>query len=156
MQIRNVLHGARRSLKIQDAKKIAICAPSHNVVGCRAISAQLRQVSTIGKKLVKQQYTSATCPHNMVNFSSLMADIASGVWGTPANFNCFRVLAALLHGIYSSGCQPNFAAFNRGRHLCSAGRPSRLALAHILVLLIILTRLHIEIQFQACALLLFN
>jgi len=31
----------------------------------------------------------------------------------------------------SSGPQPNFAALNRGRHLCSAGRPSRWALAHI-------------------------
>ena len=31
----------------------------------------------------------------------------------------------------SSGCQPNSAALNRGRHLYSAGRPSRLALAHI-------------------------
>jgi len=30
--------------------------------------------------------------------------------------------------------QPNFAALNRGRHLYSAGRPSRWALAHILVL----------------------
>ena len=33
----------------------------------------------------------------------------------------------------SSGRQPNFAALNRGRHLCSAGRPSGWALAHILV-----------------------
>jgi len=32
----------------------------------------------------------------------------------------------------SSGRQPNFAALNRGCHLCSAGRPSRWALAHIL------------------------
>jgi len=31
----------------------------------------------------------------------------------------------------SSGRQPNFAALNRERHLCSAGRPSRWALAHI-------------------------
>jgi len=31
----------------------------------------------------------------------------------------------------SSGRQPNFAALNRGRHLYSAGRPSRWALAHI-------------------------
>jgi len=29
--------------------------------------------------------------------------------------------------------QPNFAALNRGRHLYSAGRPSRWVLAHILV-----------------------
>ena len=33
----------------------------------------------------------------------------------------------------SSGRQPNFAALNRGRHLCLAGRPSGSALAHILV-----------------------
>jgi len=36
----------------------------------------------------------------------------------------------------SSGHQPNFAALNRGRHLYSAGRPSRWALAHILVTII--------------------
>jgi len=34
---------------------------------------------------------------------------------------------------HPSGRQPNFAALNRGRHLCSAGRPSGWALAHILV-----------------------
>jgi len=38
------------------------------------------------------------CLHNMVNFSPLPAEIGSGVWSTPANFNGFRVLAALLHG----------------------------------------------------------
>ena len=72
----------------------------------------------------------------MVNFGPLTAEIGSGVWCTPANFNWFRVLAALLHavhGIYSSGRQLNFSALNKGRHLCSAGRPSRWALAHILV-----------------------
>jgi len=34
----------------------------------------------------------------MVNLGLLAAEIGSGVWGTPANFNGFRVLAALLHG----------------------------------------------------------
>jgi len=34
----------------------------------------------------------------MVNFGPLAAEIVSLVWGTPANFNGFRVLAALLHG----------------------------------------------------------
>jgi len=34
----------------------------------------------------------------MVNFGSLAAEIGSGVWGTAANFNGFRVLATLLHG----------------------------------------------------------
>jgi len=34
----------------------------------------------------------------MVNFDRQAAEIVSLVWGTPANFNGFRVLAALLHG----------------------------------------------------------
>jgi len=34
----------------------------------------------------------------MVNFGLLAAGMDLVVWGTPANFNCFRVLAALLHG----------------------------------------------------------
>jgi len=34
----------------------------------------------------------------MVNFGILAAEIVSLVWGTPANFNGFCVLAALLHG----------------------------------------------------------
>jgi len=47
----------------------------------------------------------------MVNFGPLAAEIDPVVWDTPANFNGFRVLAALLHGIYTvsqkKGCQPN-------------------------------------------------
>jgi len=37
------------------------------------------------------------CAHNMVNFGPLAAEIGPVVCGTPANFNGFRVLAALLH-----------------------------------------------------------
>jgi len=54
------------------------------------------------------------------------------LWGTPANFNGFRVLAALLHGSQLVGVSQT-AVLNRGHHLCSAGLPSRWALAHILV-----------------------
>ena len=75
---------------------------------------------------------SSTCPHNMVNFGPLSAEIVSLVWGTPANFNWFRVLAALLHGTPVVG-DSQTAALNRGRHLYSLGRPSRWALAHSLV-----------------------
>jgi len=85
---------------MQDAKKspkIAIWAPSHTPQLCRAISSQLKHVSTIGKKSLSSNISS-TRPHNMVNFGPLAAEIASLVWGTPANFNWFRVLAALLHG----------------------------------------------------------
>ena len=66
----------------------------------RAISSQLyiRHVSTIGKKLVKQQYLL----HMSLQYGELrplVAEILSLVWGTPANFKGFRVSAPLLHGI---------------------------------------------------------
>jgi len=64
---------------------------------CRAISSQLRHVLTIGKNLLSSNI-SPTCPYNIVNFDLLEAEIVSLVWGTPANFNGFCVLAALLHG----------------------------------------------------------
>ena len=65
----------------------------------------------------------------MVNFGLLAAEILSLVWGNPANFNGFRVLSALLHTTLVVGVSQT-AAFNRGRHLYSAGRPSGWALAH--------------------------
>jgi len=40
--------------------------------------------------------SSSTCPHNVANFGPLTAEISSGVWGTSANFNGFRVLPSLL------------------------------------------------------------
>ena len=64
---------------------------------CRAISSHLRNVSTIGKNLLSINI-SFTRPHNMVYFGLLAAEIDPVVWGTPANFNGFRVLGALLHG----------------------------------------------------------
>jgi len=86
------------SLKTQDAKKsskTAIWAPSHSFLGyIFAIKACIGN----RKKLVEQQYL-LHMPHNMVNFGPLTAEIGSEVWGTPANFNGFRVLTALLHGI---------------------------------------------------------
>jgi len=72
----------------------------------------------------------------MVNFGPLAAEIVSLVWGTPTNFNGFRVSAALLHASARHlvvGVQPNFTALNTGRHLYSVWRPSRWALAHVLV-----------------------
>jgi len=61
------------------------------------ISSQLRHILTIVKKLVKQQYLLHKS-HDMVNSGPLAAEIGLVVWGTPPNFNGFRVLAALLHG----------------------------------------------------------
>jgi len=65
---------------------------------CRAIYSQLRHLSTTEKNLLSSNI-SPSCLHNVVNFGSLAAEICWRVWGTPANFNGFRVLAALLHGI---------------------------------------------------------
>jgi len=47
------------------------------------------------KKLLKSNISPA-CPHNMANFGPLTAEIGLAVWGTPANFNGFRVLPSLL------------------------------------------------------------
>jgi len=70
-------------------------APSHNFVGL-----YLRNWGLYWQpeKNLLNTDTSSTWPHNMVNFGLLMAEIRWRVWGTPADFNGFRVLAALLHG----------------------------------------------------------
>jgi len=47
----------------------------------------------------------------------------------------------------SSGRQPNFAALNRGRHLYSAGRPSRWALAHISSVFLFLSTIGVHSSF---------
>jgi len=52
---------------------------------------------TIGKKLVKAAISLPDVPTIMVNFGPLAAEINPVAWGTPANFNGFRILAALLH-----------------------------------------------------------
>jgi len=99
---------------------------------CQAISSQLMHVSTIGKNLLSSNISS-TCSHNMMNFVPVTAEISLGVWVTPANFNGFHVLSLLLYGTLVVGVSQT-AALNRGRHLYSAGRPSRWALGQILVL----------------------
>jgi len=84
---------------MQDAKmspKIAIWAPLHNFVRL-----YLRNKGTYrqSEKNWLSSDMSPTSPHNMVNFGLLTAEIHPLVWGTPANFDGFRALAALLHGI---------------------------------------------------------
>jgi len=48
------------------------------------------------KKNLLNSNISPICPYNMVNFGPLAAEIIALVWGTPANFNGFCVLASLL------------------------------------------------------------
>jgi len=82
---------------MQDAKnrqKVPICAPSYNFVGLYLRKGMYRQ----SEKNLLSSNISSRYPHNMVNFGLLAAEIGPVIWGAPANFNGFRVLAALLHG----------------------------------------------------------
>ena len=88
-----MLHAARCKCRTQKSRQNRHLGTIAQL--CRAISSQLRHISTIGKKLLSSNI-SATCPYNMVNFGPLTAEIVSLVWGTRANFNGFRVLASLL------------------------------------------------------------
>ena len=69
----------------------------------------------------------------MVNFGPLAAEIVLLVWGTPANFNGFGVLAALLHGILVVGVSQTLRRWTEGATYSRQGDASRWALAHILV-----------------------
>jgi len=87
-----VLHAARWKCR---TPKIAIWAPSRNFVGL-----YLRNSGTYrqSEKNTLSSNIFPTRPYNIVNFGLLAAEIVSLVWGTPDNFNGFRVLAALLQG----------------------------------------------------------
>jgi len=56
---------------------------------------------------------SSICSLSVVNFGPLTAEIDWGVWGTPADFNRFRVLASLLHRRRSVEVNQTFTMFGR-------------------------------------------
>jgi len=130
MQVWNVLHAARwkhRTQKVAKNRHLGTIAQL-----CRAMSSQLRHVSIIGKNL-KQQY--------LLHMSSQYGELRlTNGWDrfTSLGHSCKFQRASRLDSVTARhsriGHQPNFAALNRGRHLCSAWRPSRWALAHILVI----------------------
>jgi len=105
----------------KNRQKVATWAPSHTLLGY--IFATEARIDNRKKNLLSSNISS-TCPHNMLNFGSQATEIGPVVWGTPANFSGFRVLAALLHGTLVVGVSQT-VALNRGRHLYLAGRPSR-------------------------------
>ena len=82
------------------------------------------------KKLVKQQYLlHMSLQYGELQFTSGWDRFLS--LGNPCKFLRVSRLGSVTARHSSIGRQPNFAALNRGRHLYAAGRPSRLALAHI-------------------------
>jgi len=96
---------------------------------CRAISSHLRHLSTIGKT-----HSLAISPSHVltISWTRLRSVPEFGApWQIATGLSSWLGSVTAWHS--SSGRQPNFAALNRGHHLYSAGRPSRWALAHILV-----------------------
>jgi len=121
--------GARGSLEMQNPKNrhLGIVAQL-----CLAVFLQLRHISTIGKKFVRQQYLLHMSPQCGELWPTNSWD-RFGSLGYPSTFQRVSHLGSVTVRHSSTWCQPNFAALNRGHHLYLAGRPSRWALAHILV-----------------------
>jgi len=77
------------------------------------------------KKLVKQQYLLHTSPQ-YGELSPLTAEMRSGVWGTPENFNGVRLLASYCSDVAQQKSTKLCMMFGRllgwgGHHLCSEG-----------------------------------
>ena len=140
MQVWNVLHVARWKYRTEKWRKKS---PSghHQTTLTGYIFATEACIDNRKKKFVKQQYLLHMSPQ----YGELRPTSGwdrFGSLGHPSyTFNGFRVLAAFAWQS-SSERQPNFAPLNRGRHLCSAGRPSRWALTHISSLLLFPTSFH--------------
>jgi len=108
MQVCNVLRAARWKYRNQKNRHQGTIAQL-----CLAISSQLKHISTIGKTVLNSNVSSA-CPHDMVNIGPLAAEICWRVWGTPANFNGFRVLAALQYGTLVAGVSQTLRRWTEG------------------------------------------
>ena len=100
-----------------------------------------QHVSTIGKKLVKQQ----CLQHMSSQYGELRPTTCWDLltcFGYPSKFQRISRLGSVTARLSSSERQSKFAWLNRERHLHSAGRPPRWALALILVVLTFMTQWH--------------
>ena len=103
--------GRKNDAKIHNLRTIAQL--------CRAISSQLRQASTIGKKLLNISI-SPTCPYNMANFGPLWLRSVQEFGHSSYFFQRVSRLGSVTARHSSSGRQPNFAALN-GRAAITLG-----------------------------------
>ena len=97
---------------MQDPKnrqKLAVWAPSHIFVGL-----YLRKYKSCIDNRKKNLLNSNISPPHVLTIYPLTAEIRSGVWGTPANFNGFHVLAALLHGTLVVGVGQTLRRWTEG------------------------------------------
>ena len=128
MEVWNVLHADRWKCR---TRKIAKNLPSghHRTTLSGYVFATKARIDN-QKKLVKQQ----CLPHMSSQYGELRPtsgwDPFSSL-GHPSKFQWVLRLGSITARHSSSGRQLNFLPLNRGRHLHSAGRPSRWALAYI-------------------------
>jgi len=113
MQVWNVLRAARWKCATQKiAKKMAIsCHHSTTLLGY--MFANKVHIDNRGKNLLSSNISS-TCPHNLVNFGPLTAEIDWRVWGTPSYFNGYRVFATLLPGTVVVGVSQTLQPWTEG------------------------------------------
>jgi len=102
-----VLHAARWKYRTQKLPSV------HHRTTLSGYVFATKALSTIGKNLLNSN-TSSTCHYNMVKFAPLTAEICWRVWGTTANFNGFRVLAAILHGTLVVGVSQTLRRWTDG------------------------------------------
>ena len=130
MHVWNVLHAARWKYRTQKLRQKSPSA--HHRTNLSGYIFAIKARFDNRKKLVKQQYVI----HRFPQYGELRPTNGwdrFGSFGHRYKFQRVWRLGSLTARHSSSGRQPNFAALNRGRHLCSAGRPSGWALTHILV-----------------------
>ena len=113
MQVRNVLHVARWKYRTQKWRKNRHLGTIAQI--CWAISLQQSHVSTLGEKLVKQQYLL----HMFSQCGELQPTSGwdwSVVWSIPTHFkfNGFLVLAPLLHGTLAVGVSQTLRRWTEG------------------------------------------
>ena len=131
MQVWNLLHAARWKCRTQNSRQKSPSGHHRTTLLSGYIFATKARIDN-RKKIVKQRY--------VLHVSSQYGELRptngwdpSGSLRHPCKFQRVSRLGSVTARHSSSGRQPNVAALNRGRHLYSAGRPSRWALAHILV-----------------------
>ena len=81
-----MLRAARWKCRTQKIAKKSPSAHDHTTLSGYIFAKKARIDNR--KKLLSSNISS-TCPHNMVNFGLLTAEVSPVVWGTTANFNRF-------------------------------------------------------------------
>jgi len=94
MLVWTVLHAGRWKYKTQKIAKKSLSV--HRPTKLSGYIFAIKACIDKGKNFLNNNISSAS-PHNTVNVGPLTAEIGWRVWGTPANFNGFRVFASLLH-----------------------------------------------------------